>query len=51
MLYNGMIHALVGFPIRGAIWYQGESNHTEGMLYFEKKKALIEGWRTRVGPR
>ena len=46
MLYNGMIHALVGYPIRGAIWYQGESNHTEGMLYFEKKKALINGWRT-----
>ncbi|MCA9136889.1 MAG: 9-O-acetylesterase [Planctomycetales bacterium] len=45
MLYNGMIHALVGFPIRGAIWYQGESNHGEGMLYFEKKKALIGGWR------
>ncbi|WP_182870693.1 sialate O-acetylesterase [Rhodopirellula sp. JC639] len=46
MLYNGMIHALVGYPIRGAIWYQGESNHAEGMLYFEKKKALIGGWRT-----
>ena len=46
MLYNGMIHALVGYPIRGAIWYQGESNHTDGMLYFEKKKALINGWRT-----
>lgn len=45
MLYNGMIHSLVGFPIRGAIWYQGESNHAEGMLYFEKKKALIGGWR------
>ncbi|OYP39120.1 sialate O-acetylesterase [Rhodopirellula sp. MGV] len=45
MLYNGMIHAIVGFPIRGAIWYQGESNHGEGMLYFEKKKALINGWR------
>ncbi|MDA1230071.1 MAG: 9-O-acetylesterase [Planctomycetota bacterium] len=45
MLYNGMIHSLVGFPIRGAIWYQGESNHTEGMLYLEKKKALIGGWR------
>lgn len=45
MLYNGMIHPLVGFPIRGAIWYQGESNHSEGMLYFEKKKALIQGWR------
>ncbi len=45
MLYNGMIHSLVGFPIRGAIWYQGESNHGEGMLYLEKKKALINGWR------
>ncbi|MEL6107553.1 MAG: sialate O-acetylesterase, partial [Planctomycetota bacterium] len=45
MLYNGMIHAIVGFPIRGAIWYQGESNHNEGMLYTEKKKALIGGWR------
>lgn len=45
MLYNGMIHPFVGFPIRGAIWYQGESNHAEGMLYLEKKKALINGWR------
>jgi len=45
MLYNGMIHALVGFPIRGAIWYQGESNHDEGMAYFEKMKALVQGWR------
>jgi sialate O-acetylesterase len=49
MLYNGMIHSLVGFPIRGAIWYQGESNHVEGMLYFEKKKALIGGWRELWG--
>ncbi len=49
MLYNGMIHALVGFPIRGAIWYQGESNHGEGMLYFEKKKALVNGWRKLWG--
>ncbi len=48
-LYNGMIHAMVGFPIRGAIWYQGESNHREGMMYFEKKKALIQGWRELWG--
>jgi sialate O-acetylesterase len=45
MLYNGMVHALVGYTIRGAIWYQGESNHGEGALYTEKKKALIGGWR------
>ncbi|MBB3206008.1 sialate O-acetylesterase [Rhodopirellula rubra] len=47
MLFNGMIHPVLGFPIRGAIWYQGESNHGEGMLYTEKKKALIGGWRER----
>lgn len=45
-LYNGMIHPLVPFAIRGALWYQGESNNGEGMLYYEKMKALIDGWRT-----
>jgi sialate O-acetylesterase len=45
-LYNGMVHALVPFGIRGAIWYQGESNLPEGMMYYEKMKALITGWRT-----
>jgi len=45
LLYNGMIHGLVPFAMRGAIWYQGESNHREGMLYTEKTKALIGGWR------
>lgn len=44
-LYNGMIHPLVPFAIRGALWYQGESNMGEGMLYHEKMKALISGWR------
>ena len=46
VLYNAMIHPLVPFALRGAIWYQGESNHTEGMLYTKKMKALIEGWRS-----
>ena len=44
-LYNGMIHPLVPFAVRGAIWYQGESNHNEGMLYYYKTKALVQGWR------
>ena len=48
-LYNGMIHALVGYGLRGAIWYQGESNHYEGALYTEKMKALIYGWRAAWG--
>jgi sialate O-acetylesterase len=45
-LYNGMIAPLVPYGIRGAIWYQGESNNGEGMLYHEKMKALISGWRS-----
>lgn len=48
-LYHGMIHALVGYGMRGAIWYQGESNHYEGPLYTEKMKALIGGWRAAWG--
>ncbi|MSR66590.1 MAG: sialate O-acetylesterase [Pedosphaera sp.] len=45
-MYNAMIHPLVPYAIRGALWYQGESNNGEGMLYYEKKKALINGWRS-----
>ncbi len=48
-LYNGMVTGLVPFGIRGAIWYQGESNVSEGMLYCEKMKALIGGWRKAWG--
>ena len=44
-LYNGMIHPLAPFTMRGAIWYQGEANESEGMKYFERMKALIGGWR------
>lgn len=44
-LYNGMIHPLVPFGIRGAIWYQGESNLGDGMTYTERMKALVGGWR------
>ncbi|MFL3666080.1 MAG: sialate O-acetylesterase [Verrucomicrobiota bacterium] len=44
-LHNGMISPINPYGIRGALWYQGESNNGEGMLYYEKKKALINGWR------
>ncbi len=44
-LYNGMIHPLHPFPLRGAIWYQGEANASEGHLYTERMKALVAGWR------
>lgn len=44
-IYNAMIHPIVPFTTRGAIWYQGESNRGEGMAYYEKMKSLINGWR------
>ena len=44
-LYNGMIHPIIPYAIRGAIWYQGESNGGEGISYYHKKRALIGGWR------
>jgi sialate O-acetylesterase len=45
VLYKGMISPLVPLAIRGAIWYQGESNGGEGVSYYHKKQALIGGWR------
>jgi sialate O-acetylesterase len=44
-MYNGMIAPVKPFAIRGAIWYQGESNVNIGLKYADKMKALIEGWR------
>jgi len=44
-LYNGMIHPLIPYGFRGALWYQGEANGGEGESYYHKKQALIGGWR------
>ena len=44
-IYNAMVAPIVGYGVRGAIWYQGESNSGEGMAYLPKLKALVEGWR------
>ncbi|TXT31192.1 MAG: sialate O-acetylesterase [Planctomycetota bacterium] len=48
-LYNGMVHHLVPFGIRGAIWYQGESNRSQGVGYEQRMHALINGWRSVWG--
>ena len=44
-LYHAMIEPLVGLPVRGAIWYQGESNALQATLYRKELPALIRGWR------
>ena len=48
-LYKGMIHPLAPFALRGAIWYQGESNGFEDSIYTSKLRALIAGWRAKWG--
>jgi sialate O-acetylesterase len=49
-IYNAMIAPLTGFAMRGALWYQGESNcmgtnDNDYLTYEDKMKALVGGWR------
>jgi sialate O-acetylesterase len=44
-LYNGMIHPLQPYPIRGVIWYQGEANRGRPSQYQKLFPALIADWR------
>lgn len=44
-MYNGMVAAVQPYAIKGALWYQGESNGAEGVSYFHKMQAMIAGWR------
>ncbi len=48
MLFNTMIHPLIPYAIRGALWYQGENNagsHAEAQDYERRMKLLIADWR------
>ena len=49
VLFNGMINPLVGYGIRGAIWYQGESNRNEPEKYQKLLPGLAENWRSAWG--
>lgn len=45
LLYNAMIHPLIPFAIKGAIWYQGESNAERAKQYQRVFPDLIKDWR------
>jgi len=47
--YNGMIAPLVPYAIRGALWYQGESNGPSSNLYREIMETLVADWRKSWG--
>ncbi len=44
--FNGSVAPVVGYGLRGMIWYQGESNRGDSsQAYFYFHKALVNGWR------
>jgi sialate O-acetylesterase len=51
LIYNGMIAPLTPFPIRGVIWYQGESNSAleRAPLYKRIFSTMISDWRQQWG--
>ncbi len=49
VLFNAMIQPLLKFPVKGAIWYQGESNSGRAAEYRTLFPAMIADWRARWG--
>ena len=49
LLYNGSIAPLHSFAIKGAIWYQGESNADRAVEYGQLLPAMIQDWRQAWG--
>jgi sialate O-acetylesterase len=48
-IYDGMIEPLIPFAIRGAVWYQGESNDARAEQYNILLPTMIRAWRERWG--
>lgn len=47
--FNGMIAPLVNMTVAGVIWYQGEANRNNPMIYSRNFTAMIEDWRMQFG--
>lgn len=48
-LFNGMVHPLIPYAMRGVIWYQGEDNVPRAAQYRKAFPLLINDWRARWG--
>jgi sialate O-acetylesterase len=48
-LFNGMINPLLPYALRGALWYQGESNFDRFSEYHALFDAMITAWRAHFG--
>jgi sialate O-acetylesterase len=48
-LFNGLVHPILQYSIKGVIWYQGESNAGKAAEYYTLYPTMIADWRTRWG--
>jgi len=48
-LYAGVLHPIIGYGIRGVIWYQGESNAGRAANYGDLFPLMIQHWRDEWG--
>lgn len=48
-LYNFMIAPLTSTTIKGTIWYQGEANVSEALVYDQLMQAMVLSWREKFG--
>lgn len=46
-LFNAMIHPLINYKIKGALWYQGEANRLQPENYKKFFPAMVKDWRNR----
>ena len=46
-LYNAMMHPLIGYGIKGVLWYQGEANRPNANQYEDIVNAMVTAWRTK----
>ncbi len=46
-LHNAMLAPTFNYAVKGALWYQGESNTGNAALYAQTFKTLVEEWRTK----
>lgn len=46
-LFNGMLNPVIGYGIKGCIWYQGETNYQEPDKYPDMLKTMVNDWRKR----
>ncbi|WP_455584198.1 sialate O-acetylesterase [Bacteroides sp.] len=47
VLYNGMLHPLIPFEMKGVIWYQGEANSDRAYQYRDLFPLMIRDWRNQ----